>query len=53
LISADTSVTVFKPQYFFGDKPVLEACKEYLTVLQQMVADFKSYLNSQTAGTTP
>src|SRR5262249_22078 len=53
LIDADTSVTVVKPQYFFGDKPVLKACEEYLVVLKQMVADFESYLNSQAAGVTP
>jgi hypothetical protein len=50
LIGADTSVTVFKPQYFFGDKPVLKACEEYLVVLKQTVADFESYLNSRRRG---
>jgi hypothetical protein len=54
LLEADLSVTVHKPRYFFGDKPVLEACEEYLGVLQRMVAEFESYLNSQvTAAARP
>jgi hypothetical protein len=50
LMEADLSVTTYKPRYFFGDKPVLEACEEYLAVLEQMVADFES---SRAAGTAP
>jgi hypothetical protein len=50
LIDTDLRLTTFKPRYFFGDKPVLETCEEYLAVLKQLVADFESHLNSQVAG---
>jgi hypothetical protein len=48
LLDADLSVTIHKPRYFFGDQPVLQACEQYLTVLEQMVGDFETYLNSRT-----
>jgi hypothetical protein len=53
LMDADLSVTTLKPRYFFDDRPVLEACEEYLAALKQMVADFKSYLNNSQAALTP
>jgi hypothetical protein len=48
LLDADLSVTIHKPRYFFGDEPVLQACEQYLTVLEQMVAEFEAYLNRPT-----
>jgi hypothetical protein len=48
LLDADLSVTIHKPRYFFGDEPVLQACEQYLTVLEQMVGEFEGYLNRPT-----
>jgi hypothetical protein len=46
LIGADTGTTISKPQYFFNvsgiERPVTEVCAEYLTLLSQMVAQYKT-----------
>lgn len=46
LIGADTSATIRVPQYFFDidgiERPVTEVCAEYLALLEQMVADYKT-----------
>jgi hypothetical protein len=46
LIGADTRAAISMPRYFFSmsgkDRYVTEVCAEYLTVLEQMVAQFKS-----------
>ena len=46
LIGADTAATISTPQYFFnidGEKRlVTEVCAEYLSLLEQMAADYKT-----------
>jgi hypothetical protein len=53
LLEADLSVTINKPRYFFGQQPVIEACTEYLTVLERLVADFERHVNSHATVATP
>jgi hypothetical protein len=44
LIGADVGATIARPRYFFGKQSVVEACAEYLAVLEQMVAEFEAYV---------
>ena len=46
LIGIDAGATIYAPQYFFDmdgtKRPVTEVCAEYLTVLEQMVAQYEA-----------
>src|SRR5207245_1283096 len=46
VVGADTNPTILVPQYFFDvcgtERPVTEVCAEYLTVLEQMVAQYEA-----------
>jgi hypothetical protein len=46
LIDVDTGATIYVPQHFFDidgtERPVTEVCAEYLTALEQMVAQYEA-----------
>jgi hypothetical protein len=50
LMGVDLGATISKPQYVFdvygSERPVTEVCGEYLTVLEQMVAQYEGDLSS-------